>query len=96
MLHVAPVEAITKLTLTPAANGALRLAATVNGPGTLVLAGRRYRLSRPGSAARLLTLTTRQITTLRSRRPVHVRVGVVFHPLAGRRVERTTGLTLTG
>jgi PKD repeat protein len=93
-LHVAPVEALTKLTLTPAAPAAVRLAATVNGPGTLVLAGRRYRLGRPGSVARVLALTTRQITTLRSRRPVRLRVSVVFHPLVGSAIARTARLTL--
>jgi PKD repeat protein len=94
-VHIQPRETITRLRLTRAGRAAVRLAAAANGPGVLVLAGRRYTLSRPGSASRLLALSRRQLTTLRSGRRVRLDLRVVFRPLAGRASVRTARLTLT-
>jgi PKD repeat protein len=96
LLHVHPAEMISKLTLKPAPRYRARLTAIVNGPGTLVIAGRRYKLSKRGSASCLLTLTKTEMSALRAGRPVRLRVRVVFHPRTGRRSERTASLTMTG
>ena len=95
-LHVKPVEAITKLALSAAPGRALRLKVTVNGPGTLSLAGRSYTLARAGSISRVLGLTRGQRRALRRRGRLVVLVPVRFRPLVGRAINRTARLTLTG
>ncbi|MGZ4243119.1 MAG: PKD domain-containing protein [Solirubrobacteraceae bacterium] len=96
LLHVHPVEAITKLALSTAPAGAVRLKVTVNGPGRLSLAGRSYTLAKAGSISRALALTRGQRRALRRRGRLIVLVPVRFRPLVGRAISRTARLTLTG
>lgn len=97
LLHVNPAEAVTKLRLSAAAHGALRLRAAVNGPGTLIVAGSRYRLAKAGSISCTLALSRAQRRALRHQRRLVVRVRVRFDPLSGGRpLVRTARLTMTG
>jgi PKD domain len=95
LLHVKPVEAITKLALSATPRSTVRLHATVNGPGTLIVAGHRYALARAGSISRGLALTLGQRRALRRGRLV-LRIVVRFKPLVGRPIVRTAQLTITG
>ena len=94
-LTVKPVEAITKASAKPAGAHAVLLKASVNGPGTLVLAGHRYTLAKSGSVSRVLALTARQRRALQAHHVLHLRLPVRFHPLVGRAVGTTAQVNIT-
>jgi PKD repeat protein len=94
-LAIRPAEAITRLSATPAGRHSVRLKATVNGPGTLVIAGRRYTLAMAGSAACIMPLTASQRRALRTHHLLSLRVPVRFRPLVGRTVTTTAQVTVT-
>lgn len=102
-LTVKPAEAISRFSATRSGAHAVLLKVTVNGPGTLVIAGRRYTLAKGGSVSRVLSLTARQRKALRARHllrlsvPVRLRLSVPvrFRPLAGRAITATVKVTIT-
>ena len=95
LLHIKPVEAITRLGAKPSDAHAVLVTIGVNGPGTLVIAGRRYTLAKAGTVSRVVPLTTRQRRRLHARHVVDVRIPVRFRPLVGRAIATTTSVTLT-
>jgi PKD repeat protein len=92
---VHPIEAITQLGLNRASAGAVSLRLRVNGPGTVTVAGTRYRFKRGGSLTRRITLSAAQRRTLNRRQRLLVQVGVRFAPVTGRVSDQTVRLTLT-
>jgi hypothetical protein len=69
--------------------------ATVNGPGTLVIAGHRYAMAKAGSVSRILPLSARQRGALRRSHVVHLSVPVRFRPLVGHTVTTTAQVAIT-